>query len=272
MHYACHVLRSRINVDLCLADVILLIFMYNYSQTVSIAEIVATLVFDIIVVILVAFDFYGRVRKLQQGWRYILHNWFEIPIMIPIFIFVLPESSQTIYAAITTIGIMFRALGILYLLRFVVKDSLNIFGTNKAWHVLMAFYVMLGMIAVLFYDAERLDANSSIKTIGDAFWYLIQMASGATFGPSPVTTDGKIIGAIAMVVGSALTGIYISINAVAYITRSVVKRKTGLGCETKQTIISKIEALEDLSSTDLKLLLSMIGTLHENLQGSKQSS
>jgi glycerol uptake facilitator-like aquaporin len=66
------------------------------------------------------------------------------------------------------------------------------------------------------------------------------MASGATFGPSPVTTDGKIIGAIVMIVGSAFTGIYISIFAVAYITRSVVKRRIGLGYETKQTIMSKI--------------------------------
>jgi hypothetical protein len=261
-----------INGFLCLADVIILILVFHYSQTVSGAEIIATLVFDIVVVGLVAFDFYGRARKSSQGWRYVLHNWFEIPIMFPILIFVLPESSQMIYAAITTIGIMFRGLGTMYLFRFVVKDSLNIFGTNKALHVLIAFYVMLGVIAVLFYGAERLDSNSSIKTIGDAFWYLIQMASGATFGPSPVTTDGKIIGAIAMIVGSALTGIYISIFAVEYITRSAVKRKSNLSFETKQTIISKIEALEDLSGAELKLLLSMISTLHENLEGSKQSS
>jgi hypothetical protein len=84
-------------------------------------------------------------------------------------------------------------------------------------------------------------------------------------GPSPVTTNGKIIRAIAKVVGSALTGIYTSIFAVAYITRNVSKQKTDLGYETKLTIISKIEVLEDLSSTDLKLLLSMINTLHENL-------
>ncbi|MGA7369563.1 MAG: hypothetical protein WBX01_10580 [Nitrososphaeraceae archaeon] len=55
----------------------------------------------------------------------------------------------------------------------------------------------------------------------------------------------------------------------------MAKRKTRLGHETKQTIMSKIDALEDLSSTDLKSLLSMINminTPHENLQGSKQSA
>jgi hypothetical protein len=149
---------------LCLADVILLIFIYSHLQSVSRIEILATLAFDVIVVVLVAFDFYGRMRKSRQGWTYILHSWFEIPIMIPIFIFAVPESHQTIYVGITTVGIMFRALGVLYLFRFVVKDSLNIFGTSKVLHVLMAFYVMLGTIAVLFYDAEHWNANSSIKT------------------------------------------------------------------------------------------------------------
>jgi hypothetical protein len=72
-----------INGFLCLADVILLIFVYNYSQTVSNSEIIATLILDIIIVILVAFDFYGRVRISSQGWGYVLRNWFEIPIMIP---------------------------------------------------------------------------------------------------------------------------------------------------------------------------------------------
>ena len=42
----------------------------------------------------------------------------------------------------------------------------------------------------------------------------IQMASGATFGASPVTSEGRIIGAIATVVGTASTGIHVSIIAV----------------------------------------------------------
>ena len=82
------------------------------------------------------------------------------------------------------------------LLRFVVKDDLNILGTSKILYVLMTFYFMLGVVALIFYDAEHWNTNSSIKTIGESFWYIIQMASGATFGPSPVTFEGKIVGAI----------------------------------------------------------------------------
>ena len=142
---------------------------------------------------------------------------------------------------------MFRALGILLIGRFVVKDDLNILGPSKTLHVLMTFYVMLGVIALLFYDAERWSPRSSIKTIGESFWYVIQMASGSTFGPSPVTFEGRIIGAIAIIVGSTLTGIYVSIITVWYITRKMIVNKGDLSHETKQMIISRINGLEDLS-------------------------
>jgi hypothetical protein len=117
---------------------------------------------------------------------------------------------------------MFRALGILYLVRIFVKDDMNILGTSKTLHVFMTFYVMLGVIALLFYDAESWNSNSPVQTIGDSFWYIIQMASGATFGPSPVTFEGKIVGTITIFVGSMLTGIYVSIITVWYITRKKV--------------------------------------------------
>ena len=250
-----------LNGFLCLVDVILLVLVYSHPH--SNVEIITILVFDTIVVALIIFDFYGRLKKSQQGWRYMLDNWFIIPITAPIFVFFLPE---TIFAGAFTLGIMFRALGILYIARFFVKDDLNILGPSKTLHVLMTFYVMLGVIALIFYDAERWNAHSSIKTIGESFWYIIQMASGATFGPSPVTFEGKIVGAIAMIVGSMLTGMYVSIITVWYITRKKIETKGDLSHETKQMIISKINGLENLSSKDLKQLVLLIESLHENLQ------
>ncbi len=252
-----------LNGFLCLVDVILLILVYSHLNSVSIFEIIAILVFDAFVVALVISDFYGRLKKSQQGWRYILSNWFIIPISTPIFVFILPE---TILTGALTPGIMFRALGILYLARFVVKDELNVLGNSKTLYVLMTFYVMLGVIALLFYDAERWSTNSSIKSIGESFWYIIQMASGATFGPSPVTFEGRIVGAVAMIVGTLLTGMYVSIITVWYITRKRNGNQGDLAYETKQSIIDKINRLEEIDSKDLKLLLILIESLHGNLQ------
>ena len=254
-----------LNGFLCLVDVILLVLVYSHPH--SNFEIITILVFDTIVVALIISDFYGRLKKSQQGWRYILNNWLIIPISTPIFVFVLPE---TIFAGAFIIGIMFRALGILYIVRIFVKDDLNVLGSSKILYVLMMFYVMLGVIGLLFYDAERWNTHSHIKDIGEAFWYIIQMASGATFGPAPVTYEGKIVGAIAMIVGSMLTGMYVSIITVWYITRKKIGNKGDLAYETKQSIIDKRNGLQDLSSKDLKLLLILIESLHENLQKSRE--
>ncbi len=80
-------------------------------------------------------------------------------------------------------------------------------------------------------------------------WYIIQMTSGTTFGPSHVTTEERLVGAVAMIVGTVLTGIYVSTIAVWYITRRIVGRKSDLDQETKYGIISKINGLEELRKT-----------------------
>ena len=49
----------------------------------------------------------------------------------------------------------------------------------------------------------------------------------------------------------------------------MIVNKGDLSHETKQMIISRINGLEDLSSKDLKQLLILIESLHENLQKSR---
>jgi hypothetical protein len=244
-----------LNGFLSLVDVILLIHVYGRLNSASTIEIIAILVFDAFVIALIIFDFYGRLKKSKQGWRYILDNWFIIPISISIFIFILPE---TIFSGALTLGIMFRGLGILYIVRVVVKDDLNVLGTSKTLHVVMTFYIMLGVIALLFYDAERWSTDSSVKSIGESNWYIIQMSSGATFGPSPVTFECRIVGAVAMIVGTLLTGIYVSMITLWYMTRKKKENRNDLAYEIKQNIIDKIDRLEELNRKDLELLLKLI--------------
>ena len=66
------------------------------------------------------------------------------------------------------------------------------------------------------------------------------MSSGATFGSSPVTLEGKIVGAVAMIIGTLLTGIYVSIINVWYVTLKMKGNQGDLAYETKQSIIDKI--------------------------------
>ena len=66
-----------------------------------------------------------------------------------------------------------------------------------------------------------------------------------------------------MIVGSTLTGLYVSIITVWYITRKMIVNKGDLSHETKQMIISRINGLENLSSKDVKQLLILIESLYQ---------
>jgi hypothetical protein len=88
--------------------------------------------------------------------------------------------------------------------------------------------------------------------MGDALWWTIQTMSTATYGPSPITSGGEIVGSITMIIGIGVTGIFISTLAVGLTRMRTPRHTSTLAYETKQTIKTKIDVLENLSEIDLK--------------------
>jgi Ion channel len=108
--------------------------------------------------------------------------------------------------------------------------------------------------------------------MGDALWWTIQTMSTATYGPMPATYAGRIVGSVTMIIGVGITGVFISTLASGLTKLRTAQKRSNhqLGYEMKQTIKSKIDGLEDLSETDVQILLSMIKSLHNSLQKSKK--
>jgi voltage-gated potassium channel len=257
---------------LTLADIIVLVVMYPLLLLAT--ETLLVYIFDAFVVAIMAFGFYTRMRKSQQGRRiFVLNNWYEMLAMIPIAVFAAARSFTT-HDDIIVVGIMFRALGVLYVLRLFrfIKDNLTIFGGNRTLQVFINFFLALTITTFFFYTVEHTDQNSQINTMGDALWWTIQTMSTATYGPNPSTSAGRIIGSITMIIGVGIAGVFISTLAAGLTRlRTTQKRSDQLGYETKQTIKSKIDGLEELSEADIQVLLSMIKSLHDSLQKSKSN-
>jgi voltage-gated potassium channel len=170
---------------------------------------------------------------------------------------------------------MFRALGVLYVLRLFrfIHDNLRIFGGNRTLQVFINFFLALTITTFLFYAAEQSDRKSQINTMGDALWWTIQTMSTATYGPIPATYAGRIVGSVTMIIGVGITGVFISTLAAGLMKLRTTQKQSSnhqLGYEMKQTIKSKIDGLEELSETDIQVLLSMIKSLHNSLQKSKK--
>jgi hypothetical protein len=256
---------------LTLADIIVLVVMYPLLP--GAIETLVVYVFDAFVVAIMALGFYTRMRKSQQGRRiFILNNWYEILAMIPIAVFAAARSFTT-HDDIIVVGIMFRALGVLYLLRLFrfIKDNLTIFGGNRTLQVFINFFLALTITTFFFYAVEHTDQNSQINTMGDALWWTIQTMSTATYGPNPSTSAGRIIGSITMIIGVGIAGVFISTLAAGLTRLRTQKRNDQLGYETKQMIKTKIDCLEELSEEDIRVLLSIIKSLHDSLQKSKSN-
>jgi voltage-gated potassium channel len=256
---------------LTLADIIVLVVMYPLLPRAT--ETLVVYIFDAFVVAIMALAFYTRMRKSDQGRRiFILNNWYEILAMIPIAVFATARSFTT-HDDIIVVGIMFRALGVLYVLRLFrfIKDNLTIFGGNRTLQVFINFFLALIITTFFFYTVEHTDQNSQINTMGDALWWTIQTMSTATYGPNPSTSAGRIIGSITMIIGVGIAGVFISTLAAGLTRLRTQKRSDQLGYETKQTIKSKIDGLEELSEADIRVLLSMIKSLHDSLQKSKSN-
>jgi voltage-gated potassium channel len=256
---------------LTLADIIVLVVMYPLLPRAI--ETLVVYVFDAFVVAIMALGFYTRMRKSQQGKRiFILNNWYEILAMIPIAVFATVRSFTT-HDDIIVVGIMFRALGVLYVLRLFrfIKDNLTIFGGNRTLQVFINFFLALTITTFFFYTVEHAHQNSQINTMGDALWWTIQTMSTATYGPNPSTSAGRIIGSITMIIGVGITGVFISTLAAGLTRLRTQKRSNQLGYEMKQAIKNKIDGLEELSEADIRVLLSIIKSLHDNLQKSKSN-
>ena len=111
---------------LALTDIIVLVVMYPLLLLRA-TETLAVYIFDAFVVSVMALGFYTRVRKSQKGRRtFILNSWYEMLAMIPIAVFSAARSFTT-HEDIIVVGIMFRGLGILYVLRLFrfIRDNSN---------------------------------------------------------------------------------------------------------------------------------------------------
>jgi hypothetical protein len=109
--------------SLTIASVVVAILLY--AVPLSENQISAIYIFDFIVVVILAADFYVRIKGSKQKLRYLRKNWYEIPAMIPLFVFAAIETEPLIGGALRT----FRLIRLFRLLRLL--RVINLFRTTK---------------------------------------------------------------------------------------------------------------------------------------------
>ena len=111
---------------------------------------------------------------------------------------------------------------------FLVSDVKKLFKDLRfiALSVLLITIIALG---IAIYAVEHNLPNSEIKTLSDAFWWLIVTISTVGYGDViPMSSTGKVLGSLAIIVGVALFTTVTGSVASLLVERSI-KKKKGLG-------------------------------------------
>ena len=261
MHYKIEIFINIITA----VSVLIIVVQYLFSLTSIQLSIVY--VFDLFVVIILAVDFSNRAIKSKQGLKYVLRHWYELPAMIPLFIFNVIEGVENSIVAIL------RLIRLIRLIQLFFRSLRVLHGKNKFVYIILFSFSSISIGAVLGYLFESPNPDSNINNIGDAFWWAIATVTTVGYGDVyPVTAEGRIVGSLLMIIGIAILWVFISTVGIALRDHKIENmEKMTLEDETKTIIKLKIDNLEQLEKGELDLLMSMISNLHQNMQKEKKN-
>ena len=243
-----------------LVSVIVIMFQYLQKPTGHTLNLIY--IFDAIVAVILGIDFYVRARESKKGLTFVSKHVYEIPALIPLFVFGIFESQSVFNVAFRGI----RLIRLFRLIQLVSRTSYILESTGNRLIYTAVFSTMaVSAGAIGIYIAEHNIEGTKITNIGDAFWWAIATVTTVGYGDVfPVTVEGRIIATCLMIVGIAILGILISTLGAGLI-ESRLKPKSIPGQDAKDKIKVAIDSIEGLSKEEVDSIIAMIVNLHTEL-------
>lgn len=134
-------------------------------------------------------DFAVRIVLAEERGNYALRHWYDIALVL------LP--------LIRPLRLL-RLVAVVRILDRAVADS---FAGKTLVYVAGASGLATGLAALAVLDAERGAPNANIHTFGDSLWWAAVTVTSVGYGDQfPVTTEGRIVAVMLMVVGIGMVG------------------------------------------------------------------
>lgn len=148
-----------------------------------------------------ALDFAVRLVLARDRAHYALHHWYDValialPVLRPL-----------------------RLLRLLAFLRILNRSAAGTLAGRVTTYVIGSAVMSIGLGAVAVLDAEQDAPKANITSIGDALWWAATTVFTVGYGDRyPVTTTGRIIAVMLMVMGIALVGAITATIAAWFVT------------------------------------------------------
>ena len=185
---------------LIIVDLVLL--MLITFTTVSPSFFTTIIYFDLVVCIILFFDFIYRMVKEDDKIAFIKHNWPDIIAMIPFDLFSLSQS-YVFYAR------FFRLFRLIRLFALFRREWKYISSFFKQTHINIAIGMLLFTVfagTIIFYMIEH-GTNPAVHSMWDSMWFTITTMITGNSDINPDTGYGEVVSVLMMVIGIAFVGI-----------------------------------------------------------------
>jgi voltage-gated potassium channel len=146
-------------------------------------------------------DFFVRFFQAENKLKYMKWGWIDLISSIP-------------YIAVLRVGRLFRLIKLFRILRAfrstkvlihsVFKNKIE--GTMTLASVISALIIIFSSISILIVENAP---ESNIKSAEDAIWWTMETITTVGYGDKfPVTSEGRMIGIIVMIVGVGIFGTF----------------------------------------------------------------
>ncbi len=230
----------------------LFLILLNYLFPLTETEKLLLYIFDFFVVILLAKDYYQRLKKSHNKLQFILFHLYELPAMMPLILLVSFPFDVRWFA-------FFRIVRLYNLISHLAASEIILLGS------FVVITIIVGAFAEYMTEAKNPDA--SIKTPNQALWWAVETITTVAYGEYyPVTFWGKIVASMVMFVGIGMLWAVVPLMSSRLTAARLKHTKSSLLGETKEVIKDKIDDLENLNKEDLERLINMIRLLNGKYQ------
>lgn len=222
---------------------------------------------DAVAVLLLAGDYVHRARSSGDPAGYVRRNFYEIPALIPAALLAMVEA-QLAGAGLLRLVRVFRVLRLFMFLsrgsRFLSLFKEVLKGVRFGeFGLVIVLTIMTGSFAVYLVEAPHPD--SPIKSMADAFWWAMATATTVGYGDIvPITSLGRMIGIVMMILGISLLSVFISTIGAAFYEYTMTLVKGG---RLESSIHDRIRGIEKLSDEEMEELIKDIWRLREARRG-----
>ena len=225
---------------LIIVDIVLVMWITFVPVNASLTNTIIR--FDLIVCIIIFFDFIYRMNQKDDKKAFIIKNWPDIIAMIPLLTF----GVNIPYIR------LFRLFRLLALFR---RDYKYITGFFKQTHINIAIGMLLFTLfagTIVFYIVEH-GTDPSVHTLWDSMWFTvtIMLTGNSTFNPD--TQIGKVISVIIIIVGISFVGIL-----TASLASWLINKSNKIQNDKEEKRLKNIETSMDDMKNDIRELKELL--------------